>query len=51
LIISQVHKFIYNYSKSTVWTGEAFWIGEAFWKNRLSADRPGLCGGSSATPG
>jgi hypothetical protein len=46
-----VHKFIYNYSRSTVrntidYSGQE----KFFWKNRLSADRLGPCGGLSATP-
>jgi hypothetical protein len=45
------YRFIYNYSKSTVrntvdYSGQE----KLFGKNRLSADRPGLCGGPSATP-
>jgi hypothetical protein len=41
LIISQVHKFIYNHSKSTVQTGEAFWKNTyALTVRALVADRP-----------
>jgi hypothetical protein len=50
-MFSRCQRFIYNYSKSTVWnTVDYSGQEKLFGKNRLSTDRPGPCGGPSATP-
>jgi hypothetical protein len=46
-----VHKFIYNYSKLTVWnTIDYSGQEKLFLKKHLRADRPDPCGGPSAAP-
>jgi hypothetical protein len=45
-----VHKFIYNYSKSTVQNTVDYPDRRSFLEKHLSVDRLGPCGGPSATP-
>jgi hypothetical protein len=45
-----VHKFIYNYSKSTFWNTEIILDRRSFLQKHLSVDRLGPCSAPSATP-
>jgi hypothetical protein len=46
-----VDNFIYNYSKSTVRNIVDYSRHEKLFGKHLCMDRPGPCGGPSATPG
>jgi hypothetical protein len=51
LIICQADKFIYNNSKSVVRNTIDYFGQEKLFGKHLCTDRPGPCGGPSATPG